>query len=225
MNSKELTVVTVLKTGPTWLPEYAYRVRDAVKEHLNRPHRFVCLSDQQLAVETLPLVLINNPNAWGVWYKVQMFRPELKLNGPTLYIDLDTIIKGPLDPLIDDCWNHDFLMSSDPWKGDISCSALMFWRGDHSNIWKQFQTQPIEHWMQLYQIKGQIEKFGDQGFISDQVKHKLIQHVISSPNLVARISKRPAGDKHSILFCSGSRKPWLSLNHPDVQKYWAKYDY
>ena len=213
--------MSVFKSGPRWLPDYVYRLRDAVARNLDRPYRFVCLSDMQLEVETLPLLPISNVKALPYWYKVQMFRPDLELHGPNLYIDLDTIVKGPLDPILDDCWQHDFLMSTCPWKGNISCSALMFWRGDRGHIWRTWCSESVQHWLNLYQVPKQIKRYGDQGFIGDHVDHKLMQQVIREPERIDRVRATAAPEKACILFCSGRRKPWDTPWNPDVQRYWS----
>jgi hypothetical protein len=220
MTKPAVTIVTALKQGATWLPEYVQRLRDGVARYLSVPHNFVCISDADIeGVRTLPLVPLHQdvPKAWGVWYKIQMFRPEHKLTGPCFYIDLDTIIIDDFADILAQCEPYDFLMSSDPWKGDISCSALMWWQGDHSDIYKQFVSEPLTKWIDKY---TSIEKFVDQGFISDAKPHRLIQHVVDCPQKIDRIRKKPQEGFASILFCSGKRKPWNMLDHPDVQKYW-----
>ncbi len=213
----KINVVTVLKSGPNWIPEYVVKLKKAVDNFLIAEHDFYCISDVEIPdVNVLPMIPIE---AWGVWAKPQLFRKDLNLVENCLYIDLDTIICGNLDIIIDDIREYKFLMSSDPWKGDISCSALMWWNGDYSYIWEEFCKQPISHWHGQYQS---IEKYVDQGFISDRVEHQLIQHKLKNPDRIARITKRTLQENHnhSILFCSGKRKPWNNLEHPDVKKYW-----
>lgn len=213
----KINVITVLKSGPGWIPEYVVKLKKAVDNFLTIDHDFYCISDIEIpGIKILPMIPIDG---WGVWAKPQLFRRDLNLNKNCFYIDLDTIICGPLDSIIEEIKENNFLMSSDPWKGDISCSALMWWNGDYSFIWDQFIEQPIKIWHDQYQS---VEKYVDQGFISDRVEHGLIQHKLSFPDRITRITKRGLSHNHdhSILFCSGKRKPWNNLEHPDVKKYW-----
>jgi hypothetical protein len=213
----KINIITVLKSGPDWRPEFVVKLKKAVDRFLTLDHEFYCISDIDIpGVKTLPMIPID---AWGVWAKPQLFREDLKLTENCLYIDLDTIICGSLDTFIMECVSHKFLMSACPWKGPISCSALMWWNGDYSYLWNKFLTKPIEEWHTQYQT---IEKYVDQGFISDYVEHELFQNVLLNPDYVGRIVKREMkpNSPHSFLFCSGNRKPWNSLHHPDVKKYW-----
>lgn len=213
----KINVITVLKSGPEWIPEYVIKLKKAVDKFLTFEHEFYCISDVDIpGVKVLPMIPID---AWGVWAKPQLFRKDLNLTENCLYIDLDTIICNSLDKFVTECSPHKFLMSSCPWKGPISCSALMWWNGDYSFIWDRFLTRPIAEWHEKYQS---IEKYVDQGFISDQVEHELFQNALANPDYVGRITKRAmkANSPHSFLFCSGARKPWKSLHHPDVIKYW-----
>lgn len=211
-----INVITVLKSGPGWLPEYVIKLKKAVDKFLLLDHEFYCISDIDIpGVNTLPMIPVDG---WGVWAKPQLFRKDLNLTENCFYIDLDSIICGSLDKIIEEIKDYKFLMSSDPWKGDISCSALMWWNGDYSYIYDQFLEKPVNVWHDQYQT---IEKYVDQGFISDRVEHKLIQNIITEPR-VSRITKRglSINHNHSILFCSGKRKPWNNLEHPDVKFYW-----
>lgn len=213
----KINVITVLKSGPDWKPEFVIKLKKAVDNFLTLPHEFYCISDIEIPeVNSLPMIPVN---AWGVWAKPQLFRKDLNFTENCLYIDLDTIICGSLDIIVNDIKDYKFLMSSDPWKGDISCSALMWWNGDYSHIWDLFCEQPVDVWHSQYQSP---EKYVDQGFISDRVEHELIQHKLLDPARITRICKRPLKENHnhSILFCSGKRKPWNNLENPDVKKYW-----
>lgn len=225
ISSDPITIVTVYKSGPFWWPEYVYRLRDAVKRHLSVPHRFVCISDIELpGCDTLPLIPMPEADAktFVVWYKLQLHRPENGLTGRTMFIDLDTLIADDFADVLAGCQGHPFLMSHDPWKGaPVSCSALMYWEGDHSDIWQRFQSQPLRHWVDLYQLAPDRKQRGvEQAFVADTKMHDYIQYVIDSSIRIDRIRNRPHKNFAAFLFCSGNRKPWNSPQHPDVQRCW-----
>jgi hypothetical protein len=218
-----ITIVTVLKSAPGWQPECVYRMRDAVARHLSLPHRFVCITDADLDCDTLPLLPLENPKAWGIWSKIQLYRPDLGLTGPCLYIDLDMLIIDDFADIVIQCLGHQFLMSRDPWRPEVSCSALMYWEGDHSDLWDTFLSEPLEHWMQQYQDDPDRKIRGvEQAWVADHKPHELLQDVLDSTVRTDRIYKRRYKGTAAILFCSGNRKPWnpLMRHHPDVIHYW-----
>jgi hypothetical protein len=85
---EKLKIVTALRSGPGWIPEYVYNFKKGVDRHVTVPYEFVCISDINLNIPTLQM----NSIGQGFWCKLQLFRPELKLTGPCLFFDLDTII-------------------------------------------------------------------------------------------------------------------------------------
>lgn len=95
-NQPTVTVACVYKIGGDFTSEYVHRLAENVREHTTRPHRFVCLtdSDEKFACETLPLT----DNLPGWWSKLELFKTFW---GRTVYLDLDTVIVGNIDPLLD----------------------------------------------------------------------------------------------------------------------------
>lgn len=222
-NSDPVTIVTVFKSGPWWWPEYVYRLKDAVERNLSVPHRFVCISDIELRCETLPLLPmpeIDN-KTFGVWWKMQLWRPELGLTGRTMFIDIDTLIADDFADVLYQCQGHPFLMSHDPWKGSaVSCSALMYWEGDHSDLWHKFAQDTKKTIMQYQLAEDRKYRGVQQAFVADNKMHDYIQHVIDSSERIDRIRNRAHKEYAAFLFCSGNRKPWNNPQHPDVRRYW-----
>ena len=86
-----MTVATVLRSGGAYGPEYVDALRRGVNRYL-RGHRFLCLSDTPVGIWGEPLA-----HEWpGWWAKVELFRPGL-FDGLVLYLDLDTLVVGPLE--------------------------------------------------------------------------------------------------------------------------------
>jgi hypothetical protein len=103
--------VTVLcmKWGTKYGPEYVDRLYGMVARNLARPFRFVCLTDDAAGIRTevccapLPkLPPIAQPRERG-WRKLGSFSPELAglLDETVLYLDLDVVVMGPLDPFFE----------------------------------------------------------------------------------------------------------------------------
>jgi len=103
-----LTVLSVFVEGPyPYTPEYVTRLERMVRRHLARPFRFVCLTDRPEllpGIETIRIRSLGDTvprNGQGYWAKVKLFDPALGFTGRLLYIDLDSLIVAPLDPIVD----------------------------------------------------------------------------------------------------------------------------
>lgn len=98
----ERIVASVLNVGDfrgrTYSPLWVQRLRNMVARHLSG-HRFVCLSNVEIeGVETIPL----QDSLPGWWSKLELFRPGLfPGSSRVLYIDLDVVIVGELEPLFE----------------------------------------------------------------------------------------------------------------------------
>lgn len=100
------TVCCVFVRGHVrYTPEYVIRLAAMVKRRMDRPYRFVCLTDQPQAfkdkggVGTLRVDPWRGLFAW--WAKIHLFAPSSGLIGRVLYLDLDTLVVGPLAPILD----------------------------------------------------------------------------------------------------------------------------
>lgn len=143
-----LTVWCVL-WGNKYHPAYVYALREGVARHLSAPHRFVCVTDRDLpGVETISPV----ENWQGWWNKLNLFALA---DGPSLYFDLDVIITGDLDYLVDYTANE-FAAPANWAKsghGGIQ-SSVMAWNGQWRRPFEQFDPD------------RDIERlWGDQEFI------------------------------------------------------------
>lgn len=103
--------------------EYVRKLGSMVARHLARPHQFVCLRPQERGME-------------GWWAKIALFKPG-QFSGRVLYLDLDTVVVGALDPLLD---TPGILhLAQWGWKKNDYGSGVMVWdAGDHHEIWDRF---------------------------------------------------------------------------------------
>lgn len=86
-------------------PEYVNYLYAGVRRHLQRPFRFVCFTDDAAGlvdgVEALPLPDLGLPDGQRDlrWRKLSVFaNPLADLRGTTLFLDLDLVIVGSLEP-------------------------------------------------------------------------------------------------------------------------------
>ena len=103
--------VLCLKWGDYYGPEYVNRLYAGVKRNLKRPFRFVCVTDRpdglNEGIEAVPLP--EDPKAacsrWpNIFVKLCLFKDGFaNLVGPTLFLDIDLLVTGPLDRFFDYC--------------------------------------------------------------------------------------------------------------------------
>lgn len=169
LGAAPLTVACVWKTGgPYDAHDYVGRLARGVARHLTLPHRFVCLTDHKgempAGVERIPLL-----HGWpGFWSKIELFRPGL-FDGPVLYLDLDTVICGPLDAIAaSDA--APVLASWDLKHGWLNSSALR-WSVDLSPVYEAMAAEP-EAMFRRYGPEGHA--WGDQGLLQDTLTDRAI---------------------------------------------------
>jgi len=99
-----LTVACVwVKANVAYTAEYVANLRSMVAKHLTREHEFVCLTDrpEQLPKRGItPMRIEHDRKIPGWWAKARLF-DDLRFGDRVLYLDLDTLIVAPLDPIVD----------------------------------------------------------------------------------------------------------------------------
>lgn len=150
-----LTVACVLQSGGVYTPDWVAQLKSGVDRHLSG-HRFVCLSDVDVPCERIPL----ERRFPRYWCKMELFRPGL-FTGSVLYIDLDSVVVGPLA----DLFRYRMTMVQDFIANGKANGCVMAWSMDQSHLWRWFTADP-ERIMQVYDMRGAYGGL-DQGFISD----------------------------------------------------------
>jgi len=147
--SGQFRFICVLKSGGCYTEEYVLRLFKGLDEHAPHSYTFTCLSD----VGHVPL----NHDWPGWWSKIEAFR----FTGPCLYLDLDTIVRGPIET---DCLDG-FVMLQDflyPKSLTPYGSGVMFWDGDYRYLYERFKQDP-ELYMREYR------RGGDQRYIYENL--------------------------------------------------------
>lgn len=120
--------------------EYVRRLRSMVCRHLAQPFRFVCITDDPkrhaLAAEEIhfePIVDKLGQLLTGWWAKLYLFSPG-RFSGRVLYLDLDTVITGPLDELV--LHKGAVNLRDWGWNRDVSAGGTLLWDGgEHADLW------------------------------------------------------------------------------------------
>src|SRR5688572_22516910 len=93
-----MLVLCVCKSGAEYNAEWVRKLKDGVARNLTVPYEFKVLTDLNLP-DSIPL-----RHKWpGWWAKIEVFR---EVTGPTLYLDLDTVVTGNIAHLTET--EHDF---------------------------------------------------------------------------------------------------------------------
>lgn len=165
-----LSIVCVLKSGGIYTAEWVRKLRDACKRHAGK-HRFTCLSDIDVPCERIPL-----EHDWPAWWsKIELFRGGV-IDGYTLYLDLDTVVCGPLnmERLLTD--GIEFAMLRNFWKPDMIGSGVMWFSGDNvpTHVYEKFAKQP-EAYIAHHERNADGPYVGDQAFIWDALGREVTQ--------------------------------------------------
>lgn len=126
-----LTVWTMW-TGDAYDLYYVRRLRGEVKRYLQQPHKFVCITDKDIRV---PFGYTMKPPTTypGWWGKIGLFKEGVAADR-NLWLDLDVIITGSLDELVDK-YCHTCLSMPLNWaqSGHGGCqSSVMAWADNHN---------------------------------------------------------------------------------------------
>lgn len=164
-----MIVACVMKSGGRYDRTWVDRLFRGVSAHWDMPQplRFICLSDEKWAApyEVHPL-RFGFP---GWWSKIELFQRFSHFHAPTLYLDLDTVIAGPMSNILARPMKTNergFRVMRDPYNATLQ-SAVMRWTGHWMHytghiIFSEFVRKPA-HYMRAYELQG------DQAFIRDVV--------------------------------------------------------
>lgn len=153
-----LNVVCVLKSGGQYDATWVEKLQRGVARNLSLPHRFVCFSDVPVPCDRIKL-----RHDWPAWWsKVELFRRGA-LTQPSLYLDLDTVITGPLESFFG---APDFAMLHNFHDPKVVGSGVMWFGKVPHEVYRKFSQKPWDY-IQYYQqfIKG--NHVGDQAFVAD----------------------------------------------------------
>lgn len=124
--------------GDKYHKGYVYALKEAVEKNLTIPHEFRCITTQNIpGIATVkPFVPYS-----GWWQKIGLFAPTIA-TGPSLYFDLDVVITGNIDYLVD--FTQYKLAAPANWAqsghGGIQ-SSVMAWHGNWFEPFEKFDYQ------------------------------------------------------------------------------------
>lgn len=151
---KSVFVCVYRSGGDVYTRAYVDKLKESVDQFSDM--EFVCLSDDPEVPGYIPLVY-----DWpGWWSKMELFRPDILQETDFLYMDLDTVLSGPMGPIEVVCAYHDVpIMLQDFYSPDRLASGVM-WLPEHyrQKVWNLWIKDP-EY------IMDDCGSKGDQAFI------------------------------------------------------------
>ena len=167
-------IVICMHWGTMYSPEYVNILYRAVAANIDGDFRFVCLSDKEQPtflpeVERYPIPDIGIEHKYwysGCWPKISLFKKDLYgLSGRALFIDLDMIICGNLNPLFDVAGAFVTVDGGKNWYPNKQgfaqsvCSCVFtFTIGECEQMFNTFKTNQQDHYKLIWE-QAFIEKY------------------------------------------------------------------
>lgn len=167
--------ILCMKWGRKYAADYVNRLQRMVARHITPPFQLVCLTDDTQgidpAVRTLPLPELGCPEPThtpGKWRKLALWGADLAdLQGPALFIDLDSVIVASLDPYFSHGDPGAVILERNwarPLSGLGQTSVFRFPIGSHPEILERFRRDP----------QGVADRFRfEQHFVTDSLGEQL----------------------------------------------------
>jgi hypothetical protein len=222
-----MRVVCVLKTGGDYDAEYVARLQASVAANSSAPLSFLCLTDDHQVssfCSTIPL-----KHGWPSWWsKIELFRPGL-LPGPSLYLDLDTLILGNIDELVQVASRAPFTALRgfnhrlrDPRKHQNFASGIMAGHFEvMSRVYEEFIKDPLGNMA----TRRENWRHGDQGFIASVIDVDVIprlQDLLPTNYIVGkRITANGKRIPYQSRVLAWSGQPRIRDLGPKLKKYWG----
>ena len=156
-------VVCCVKWGTKYPARYANALHGMVQRNLGSPHDFVCLTDDPSGLDKAILPVPLPDELHGYWNKISLFkRGVFELGRTIVYLDLDVVVVGPLDFLLEDLGGFRIARHLGV-KGGFNSSVMRFQADQHANIYESFIDRAGE-------IVTSGRYVGDQDWIYEQVR-------------------------------------------------------
>ena len=154
-----LAVTTFFWSDPHRRRDYTFEhehiriLRNMVDRHLSVPHKFICVSDDEIDdIQTVPLDWTKHVDG-TCFIRLMQRRPdygELIEADRVFNLDLDVVIVGNLDDIVsrteESVWwrNPNF---PSPGRAPYQTSIQLFTPGSHSDLWSRFDPLETPKWV------------------------------------------------------------------------------
>lgn len=223
MATRMLNFVVTLKSGGDFEPWDAVTLANQVRDNLNVPHTFRCLTDMEIDDDWIKVMPLEH--GWpGWWSMVEMFG----IAGPVIASGLDMIVVGDLDRLAElamTCPNDVFYMARPqpkPFsKGELWCSGLQIWNGDWS--WLRDNFDPDVHIGQF----DKEQRYTSKMLHNDGVEIRAVQDYFEGYYSYKNDCRRVVPDDAKVILFHGHPRPnqcrdkWVRdiYNNPNIYEH------
>lgn len=222
--------ITCIKIGDKFDAEYVNKLYNMVRRQTDAP--FFCFTDNPEGIkEGVTVVEIDVSeyleweNWWPAWWKINMFvRPEIQGFKRKLFFDLDVIIHGDINKILET--NSPFALVYSSWKGlpfqvknptkSLFNSSVIAWDD---------ATHVYSHWVQ--DPKGYVAKYAgtDDFYHNEKIKrHRLPPIIYSYRDGVAPRQEGSLKFRPELALAILHQKPKnheLNPKYHQVVRYWA----
>jgi len=158
--------VLCLKHGTKYSYDYVNKLYAMVKKNLTIPFQMVCLTEDSKGIHKDVMILPLPPGLQGWWCKPYIYSKDLPIQGTILYLDLDVVISGNMNKLIeycpeDWCTIRDFTRVMRPKWEKYNSSVVRFKTGQLDFVWSKFIQNPAA---------VQRKHFGDQDWLYEAAR-------------------------------------------------------
>jgi hypothetical protein len=220
-----LTVACLFVKGEyPYTVEYVRRLHGMVSRWIDRPFRFVCLTDQPHempgCVEPIPIAKL--PGCFAYWTKLELFNPARGFSGRMLYLDLDTLIVSPIGPMLDAVSSVPFALTADPFKPGMRGidphgraivrrfnSSVMAWNGGE-------QSHLYSNWTPA--VANRLS--GDQDWIGEQCPDAFGMPRAWFPRL-SEVVRPPFDQDVKIILTKFPKNHVVAKEQPWFEPYWG----
>jgi hypothetical protein len=166
------------------------RLRSMVNRYLSQPHRMVCITDRPgdvpegvIGMRTPPL----QPGDYLCTRRLWHFSPEAETLGPrVVHFDLDVVIAGPLDPLLDRdeplvLWRCE---SKRVHGWAYNPTVTLFTPGTRTDLWDRYVADPIGL-LRAADADGWCARNSDQAILTYLLQHEPQPHWTEADGVVS----------------------------------------
>jgi len=218
-------------------PKHVFILKQMVEKHLTAPYDFVCVTDtpEEFNGEINTVLLDKTTFVPGTRYmKLMLWRHDIGniIGERMLYLDLDCVITGSLDPIVDRqadvvLWRNPNFQGPSKRRARYNTSIMLITAGARPQLYEDFDPQ--KHPKRLRKIWGGT----DQAWISHKLSWEDEDYWTDADGVygagrLARNKRRDKGvgtklpDDARIVFFPGSRIPHMRKikeEHPWIKKY------
>lgn len=215
------TVACVFVRGHVpFTTEYVRRLASMVRRWMDRPYRFVCLTDKTSVrpfghdIEAIRIPWTGEHFGW--WAKLALFNPKTGLTGRVLYLDLDTLVVNSLAPILDYAAPFALLPHSGRFEGKnglrvvkrFNSSVMVFNGGEQTHVVDRFTPDvPRDLW-------------GDQCWLGEQCPDAATMPAEWFPRL-SEVQNGPVPPDAKVVLCKTPKNVVAAGRYPWVRAVWT----